>query len=140
MNKRIFLISHGGLAQGMAHALEMLTGDTGALTAYGLMPGESPEYIADAIQKVILEHPEDRIFIAADLLCGSVSNAATRLARYPNVRMFNGMNLCLAFSLCFADPDVSDRELEEMLEEARNGLNMVTPVEPDGTPDEDEIL
>lgn len=124
----------------MADALQMLSSDPGELTVFGLMPGESPEDIASAIQAVILEHPEDRIFIVADLLCGSVSNSATRLAEYPNVRMFNGMNLSLTFNLCFADADVSDEELEEMVEEARNGLNMVKPICLDSTTDEDEIL
>lgn len=76
MKKKIFLISHGKLAEGMANALEMLVGDIGDLTTYGLMPGQAPEEIANAIEEQIKLCPDDRIFIVADLLCGSVSNAA----------------------------------------------------------------
>ena len=70
MKKRIFLISHGRLAEGMANALGMLVGDIGELQTFGLMPGEAPETIAFAIEQVILQNPEDRVFVVADLLCG----------------------------------------------------------------------
>ena len=133
MKKRIFLISHGRLAEGMANALGMLVGDIGELQTFGLMPGEAPETIASAIE-------QDRVFVVADLLCGSVSNAATRLVQYPNVRMFNGMNLAFVTSLSFAGAEVSDEELEEMLAEARGGLSMVKPVDLAETADEDDIL
>ena len=139
MKKKIFLISHGKLAEGMANALEMLVGDIGDLTTYGLMPGQAPEEIANAIEEQIKLCPDDRIFIVADLLCGSVSNAATRLARYPNVKIFNGMNLAFVTSLSFAEADVTDEELESMLAEARNGLSMVRPEEWETT-GEDDIL
>ena len=140
MKKRIFLISHGRLAEGMANALGMLVGDIGELQTFGLMPGEAPETIAFAIEQVILQNPEDRVCVVADLLCGSVSNAATRLVQYPNVRMFNGMNLAFVTSLSFAGAEVSDEELEEMLAEARGGLSMVKPVDLAETADEDDIL
>ena len=117
----------------------MLVGDIGDLTTYGLMPGQAPEDISNAIEEQINLCPDDRIFIVADLLCGSVSNAATRLAKYPNVKMFNGMNLAFITSLSFAETDVTDEELEAMVAEARSGLSMVRPEDWE-TAEEDDIL
>lgn len=138
MKKYIFLISHGKLAEGMLSSLQMLIGETDGVTAYGLMPGENPDTIAASIETFLLDHAEDRIFILADLLGGSVSNAATRLSLHSNVRMVNGMNLASVVSIFLAPTDISDEELEDLLAEARDGLSLVSFVLE--TEEDDEIL
>ena len=140
MKKRIFLVSHGKLAEGMANALGMLVGNVEDVSAMGLMPGESPADIAAAIEKTARENPEDRILILADLLGGSVSNAVTRLALLPNVRLVNGMNLAAVIGLYFAAPDIDGDELEALLADARRGLALADPGRWKNTGDEEEIL
>ena len=140
MKKRIFLVSHGKLAEGMANALGMLVGNVEDVSAMGLMPGESPADIAAAIEKTARENPEDRVLILADLLGGSVSNAVTRLALLPNVRLVNGMNLATVIGLYFAAPDIDGDELEALLADARRGLSLADPGRWKNTGDEEEIL
>ena len=136
----MFLVSHGELAEGMANALGMLVGRADDVTAIGLMPGESPESIAQAIEAEARNNPEDHILILADLLGGSVSNAVTRLSGLPNVRMINGMNLAAVIGLYFSDPDISDEELNNLLADARKGLAMADPAAWQRTGSEDDIL
>ena len=40
MEKKIILVSHGKLSKGMAHSVQMISGENEALSYYGMMPGE----------------------------------------------------------------------------------------------------
>lgn len=143
MKKReILLVSHGELAHGMRHALTMLVGNAEHVDSYGLMPGEMPETIAQSLEAQIHAEPDTRFYILADLLCGSVSNAVTRLSLLDNVTVINGMNLPLVIGLYFSEPELSGEELETLIQQARAGICMadLQLIAPEDAAEEEDLI
>ena len=106
--------------------------------AYKSLNHVGEELCGDKVE--IVNNDDSRILILADLLGGSVSNAVTRLALLPNVRLVNGMNLATVIGLYFATPDIDGDELEALLADARRGLALADPGRWKNTGDEEEIL
>lgn len=121
---KILLISHNSLAKGLAKAVEMIAGPQENLAAYALMPGENPDDIVAGFAKDL---PSDEpVLILADLVGGSMCNAAMALLKRPNVRLIGGMNMALVLQLVL-NPDAN---LDHVIQSARDSLQEVrlTPV------------
>lgn len=126
----------------MKHALTMLVGNAEHVDSYGLMPGEMPDTIVQSLEPQIHAEPDTRFFILADLLCGSVSNAVTRLSLLDNVTVINGMNLPLVIGLFFSEPDLSGEELDALIQQARAGICMpdLQQIAPKDEIDEEDLI
>ncbi|MCD8221635.1 MAG: hypothetical protein LUD07_05505 [Clostridiales bacterium] len=125
MRKKMILASHGRLAEGIVNAMQMVIGATGDLQYFGLMPGEDPEMITEAVERMLKAEPENQYLILVDIRGGSVSNSITRLAAYEQVKLIQGMNLPAVIGLYLTDGILDDDAIEEILVEARNGLCMM---------------
>lgn len=99
---RIILVSHNQLALGMKAAVEMIAGPRANLEAHGLMPGELPDAIITKLRQTITADQD--VVILADIVGGSMCNAAMALLDLPNVRLVGGMNLALVLQLVLASP------------------------------------
>ncbi|MCH4169920.1 MAG: PTS mannose transporter subunit IIA [Lactobacillus sp.] len=119
---RIIFISHNQLAVGLKAAVEMIAGPQKQLEAHGLMPGEKPDDIIQQIRQTI--QPEQQVLILADLVGGSMCNAAMALLDLPNVTLLGGMNLALALQVVLTPPQ-SDKEIEHVLDQAKTNLQHV---------------
>lgn len=127
--KKVILASHGELSKGMMHSVQMIAGKNEDLTCMGMMPGEHYQPMVDAVEKEVTENPEVQYIILTDLYGGSVCNGMTMLAGYPNVRLLTGMNMGLVINLLLTPGKISDELLDEIIEESRNSLKKVEPVQ-----------
>lgn len=121
-NKKVILISHGKLSEGMADSVEMIIGNVENLSYYGLQPGEMPETIASSIESIIESDIDSQFVILADLLGGSVSNAVSRLSLNENVILINGMNMGLVIGILLHNGILSQDDLDTLIEEAKCGI------------------
>ncbi|GEK05615.1 PTS sugar transporter subunit IIA [Schleiferilactobacillus harbinensis] len=119
---RIIFISHNKLAAGMKAAVEMIAGQQDNLEAYGLMPGQNPDEIISHLRTTIT--PDEHVLILADLVGGSMCNAAMALLNLPNVKLLGGMNLALALQVVLTPPKTDD-EIDHMLDQAKTNLEHV---------------
>lgn len=127
MEKKLILVSHGKLSEGMAYSVQMICGQNPDLSFYGMMPGEHYTEIVETIRRLATENPDTQYIIIADFLGGSVCNGCTELIVLPNVKLVSGMNLGLVVDFLFEPAPISDETIEKKIEVSRGQILNVTP-------------
>ena len=118
--RRLILASHGQLAQGMKHTVEMIVGENEGITCLMLEPGHHPDELKQMAEQRIQEFPDDEFIIICDLFGGSVANALMHLCPIPKVHVLTGMNPALVISLCTAnEEEVTTDVIHNALQEAK---------------------
>lgn len=122
---RVIFASHGGLSKGMKDSVTMIVGDlTKNVETYSLLPGENPEDYYQELYKQANESNE-QILVLCDIKGGSVHTALSKLAVLDNVVVFSGMNMGLALDIVLRHAHLSEEELQEVIENARDGITMM---------------
>ena len=122
---RVIFASHGGLSKGMKDSVTMIVGDlTKNVETYSLLPGENPEDYYQELYKQANESNE-QILVLCDIKGGSVHTALSKLAVLDNVVVFSGMNMGLALDIVLRHAHLSEEELQEIIENAREGIAMM---------------
>ncbi|HFI0077674.1 TPA: PTS sugar transporter subunit IIA [Streptococcus suis] len=114
----IILVSHGHLALGMKHTVEMIVGEREDLVAFGAYC-DGVNSTQPKIREVIQSHPDDEIIVITDVLGGSVNNEMVQLLpEFPNLQVIAGMNLSLVLTILTG----CGRILAEAIREGQNGI------------------
>lgn len=122
---RVIFASHGGLSKGMKDSVTMIVGDLAKnVETYSLLPGENPEDYYQELYKRANESNE-QILVLCDIKGGSVHTALSKLAVLDNVVVFSGMNMGLALDIVLKHAHLSEEELQEVIENARDGITMM---------------
>ena len=129
MKKKLILVSHGKLSEGMAYSVQMICGKNEDLSYYGMMPGEHYSTIVDTIKKDAGENSDMQYLVVADLLGGSVCNGCMELTKLDNVKLIAGMNMPLILELIFAEAPVTDEMIEGYLKNSKEVIRQVNPEE-----------
>lgn len=119
MEKKIILVSHGKLSEGMAHSVQMIVGKNPDLSYIGMLPGEHYQPMVDAVEQQLKENPDTQYLVVADLLGGSVCNGMTTLTGYSNMKLIAGMNMGLVIALLLTPGAMTDEEIDQRIEEAK---------------------
>ncbi|MEG0277467.1 MAG: hypothetical protein RR630_10610 [Coprobacillus sp.] len=126
MNKKIILVSHGNLSNGMLHSLQMIIGENEALSSYSMLPGEHYSVVSDQVELLAKQNPNTQYIIIADLLGGSVCNGCIPLIQEPNVKLVSGMNMGLVIELLFAPSPMSDEDIDEKIKLCKEGITQIS--------------
>ena len=122
---RVIFASHGGLSKGMKDSVTMIVGDLAKnVETYSLLPGENPEDYYQELYKQANESNE-QILVLCDIKGGSVHTALSKLAVLDNVVVFSGMNMGLALDIVLKHAHLSEEELQEVIENGRDGITMM---------------
>lgn len=127
MEKKIILVSHGKLSEGMAHSVQMICGEQEGLSYYGMMPGEHYSPIVDTIRAQAEASPDSQFIIITDMLGGSVCNGCTELVNLENVKLISGMSMGLVIELLFENAPMSDETIEMKIKNSKEVMIHVTP-------------
>lgn len=122
MDKKIILVSHGELSKGMMHSLKMIIGENDSLLSLSMMPGEHYSVVSDQVEKLAKENPNTQFIVVGDLLGGSVCNGCMQLITMDNVKVVAGMNMGLVIELLFAPAPMSDKDINEKIALAKDGM------------------
>lgn len=125
--KKIILISHGRLSEGMYHSVTMIVGENKQLSYLGMMEGENPSVVSDRVKEMAIQEPETQFIVIADLFGGSVCNACISLLNYQNIKLLAGMNMGLVIELLLAPQPLSDQEISEKIQVTNEGIKYITP-------------
>lgn len=132
---RVIFASHGGLSKGMKDSVSMIVGDLAKnVETYSLLPGENPEDYYQELYKQANESNE-QILVLCDIKGGSVHTALSKLAVLDNVVVFSGMNMGLALDIVLKHAHLSEEELQEVIENARDGITMMKELNKVGNED-----
>ena len=137
---QIILASHGGLSAGLRDTVELIVGEIPNVHVLSTTRDET-ESILDGTRRLLAGFdPNDAVYILTDVMGGSVNNSMlTLLADYPEITILCGTNACLALNLATADEPLSDAELEEYLEEARNQIVNCNKLLQNAADEEDDL-
>lgn len=127
MEKKMILVSHGKLSEGMMHSVQMIVGEREDLRCYGMMPGEHYQPIVDAVERELTAHPDIQYIVVADLLGGSVCNGMMTLISHTNMKLIAGMNMGLVINLLLEPEALTDEQLEQKIHEAKDIITHVKP-------------
>lgn len=109
----------------MKDSVSMIVGDLAKdVETYSLLPGENPEDYYQELYKQANESNE-QILVLCDIKGGSVHTALSKLAVLDNVVVFSGMNMGLALDIVLRHAHLSEEELQEIIENARDGITMM---------------
>lgn len=122
LDKKVILVSHGKLSEGMMHSAQMIIGKNEELSCYGMMPGEHYSTIVDEIEVEAKANPETQYVIIADLFGGSVCNGCTSLTGLPNVKLISGMNMALVIEMVLASAPISDEMITDAIGSCKEGI------------------
>lgn len=124
MDKRVVLVSHNKLAEGMAGTVEMIFGAD--VESHCLAPDGSVAELGREIRESVLAHPDEQTIVIADILGGSVCNQCLQeLHGLDNVRIVAGMSLPLVIGLLSVEGAVSDDEIRRVIDEATSTTRLV---------------
>lgn len=138
--RKVILISHGKLSEGMAYSAQMVAGEKDNLSYYGLMPGELVEDMMAEIRTRIEADPDNQYLVVSDVFGGSVCNGSIALQNLPNVKLATGMNLLLVIQLLFSDSEMTDREFEELVASSVDTVKVIPKVTAVGGNDAEDFF
>lgn len=122
--KQILIATHGKMASGIKYTAELIVGQTAEITtidAY-VTPDDNVE---EKLSKYFKEHDGERIIVFTDLMGGSVNQKMMGYAKQDNVTLITGTNLPVLMQVMLADDDVTEEEIQDYIEDAREELQMI---------------
>lgn len=136
--KGIVLISHGFLAQGLAHAATFFMGDQVEQLAYCCLQQDSaPEDFAGELRQAVAHvDAGDGVVILADLFGGTPCNQAAQLLN-DRVDLIAGMNFPILLELLTARM-AGDIDLAALVRQGQSGISDVKALLNQSTYDEGE--
>jgi mannose/fructose-specific phosphotransferase system component IIA len=133
---KIFISSHGHFASGIKSSVEILMGPNPRITVFdAYIDQDSVQEHLDAFYETVGE--DDKVLLLSDLYGGSVNQVMYTYLTRPNTRLVAGVNLALVLELAVKE-EISDTELEELVEQSRTMLRIVELEKSTETKEEDE--
>lgn len=120
--RKLFLASHGSLAEGMHSAATMILGEKTNIQSYGLDHWETPKNILKEIRREVEASPDDDCLVLCDIKSGSVHNRLLELCCTSNVTLITGMNLALVLELALPQEDTLSAEIESAMTLAKKNI------------------
>ncbi len=122
--KQILIATHGKMASGIRYTAELIVGKMAEITtidAY-VTPEDNVE---KKFEEYFANHENDRIFVFTDLMGGSVNQKLLGYSQKESVTLITGTNLPVLMQVMMADDDVTEEEIQEFIDDAREELQMV---------------
>lgn len=109
----ILIATHGGLAEGLLSAIELLAGKQEKMKTIGLYHGDGIDAFAQEVKKAYEElDGEDGVLVFVDILGGSPSNAVMKLMNEKDkVKAIAGVSLPMLIQAVFMREDCTADEL-----------------------------
>lgn len=94
--KKLILISHGSMAEGLKASAELIMGEQENVHAVCLLPSEGPDDFKKKFEDEIAGTSDEDITVFADLMGGTPANVVSRLIMDgKKIHLISGMNLPL---------------------------------------------
>lgn len=122
--KQILIATHGKMASGIRYTAELIVGRSEEITTIDAYVNPEDDIEAQ-FKEYFADHAKDRIFVFTDLMGGSVNQKLMKYAESENVTLITGTNLAVLMQVMMSDEDVTDVEIEEFINEARQELQWV---------------
>lgn len=122
--KQILIATHGKMASGIRYTAEMIVGSSTEITTVDAYVNQEDD-IEAKFRDYFNAHQKDRIFVFTDVMGGSVNQKLMGYAEADNVTLITGTNLPVLIQIMMADESVTNQEIEEYVESAKNELKIL---------------
>lgn len=124
--KKIIIVSHGDMAQGMKDTLEMIAGSQENIFALSMKADENPDHISSRVMEIYNGNiSEDSYLIASDLPGGSVNTAMMQFLKQKNTYLVSGVNLVFLLEYLFSDEPDTEVAIDTAISSAREALKHI---------------
>lgn len=119
---KVLLASHAYMAKGVKSSVELILGKQDKLYEISAYVDEQIPFEQE-IKKFLAQNTTEKLVIISDILGGSVNNELVNLLRdADNTILISGMNLSLVIGILLLDEKELDKNIENVIEEARKGI------------------
>ena len=127
--RHVILASHGNLARGMADTIGMIVGEVNNLSTF-VLERDDMDPISNQVRRELDSFdPADEVIICTDMVGSSVNNDMVGLlGDYPQVTLISGMNLPLVITLALDEGPATEEELDEIIDQAQEGIKNCSKV------------
>ncbi|MFD3155963.1 PTS sugar transporter subunit IIA [Haloimpatiens sp. FM7330] len=125
--KNIIIVSHGTMAKGVFEAASMIYGNLENTNYVCLEKNMGIQSFKEKLNGLIEKIKDsEQIIVLADLKGGSPFTTTTTLLSEKNLlgksKIISGLNLPMLLSLLFIENEISDKEVEEIIEASKDGI------------------
>lgn len=112
----VLIVTHGGFAEGLLSAVELIAGKQEKVKTIGLYHGDGIDEFSDKVKSAYEELDDgDGVMVFADILGGSPSNAIMKLmAEKPEMKAIAGVNMPMVVDAVMAREGCTVEELCNM--------------------------
>lgn len=127
--KHVLIATHGKMASGIRYTAEMIAGEQTDVTTMDAYVDAEID-LEKELDHYFMERKGERIIVLTDLMGGSVNQKLMQYAaKDEKITLITGINLPMLIQIFFADENISEEELQEFIEEARQELQIVGRIE-----------
>ncbi|MBU3089603.1 PTS sugar transporter subunit IIA [Clostridium gasigenes] len=125
--KSIIIVSHGTIAKGIYQATNMIYGDINNVNYLCLEQTMGIDFFRQKLDQLIESVKDaDQIVVLADLKGGSPYTSAVTLLSEKGLlqksKIIAGLNLPMILSVLFIENEIGDKEIKEIINEAKEGI------------------
>ena len=119
----LIIVCHGGLADGLVNAMELIAGPQEGIVAIRLDEEDPIDELETRIENAVRACPADQeVLILVDMFGASPFNASSRVAnRHPGVEVITGVNLPMLVETALQRESASLADLTLTAQEAGSG-------------------
>lgn len=127
--RKVLIATHGKMASGVKYTAELILGEMAEITTIDAYV--DPETDIEKQMEAFFESAPDgeQVFVFTDIQGGSVNQKLLKYAENPDVVLVTGFNLPLLMQMVMTEDHVSKEELQELLEEARQEMKLMSLTE-----------
>ena len=120
---KLLIVCHGGLADGLVNAMELIAGPQPEVTAISLGEEDPIDGLETRVEEAVMAGEEGKgVLVLVDLFGASPFNVSARVAvRHPNVEVVTGVNLAMLLETALGRDGCSLPELVTIAREASVG-------------------
>lgn len=122
--KQILIATHGKMASGIRYTAELIIGKSEEITTIDAYVNQEDDIQAQ-FREYFEAHRNDKIYVFTDLMGGSVNQKLMEYAKADNITLITGMNLAVLIQVMMADENITENEIQQYIEAARQELQLV---------------
>lgn len=126
----ILLMSHGHLASGMKHTVEMIAGKAENLISFDAYV-DGNDNVKKFFENFMADHSNDEIIVVTDVLGGSVNNEILNYNGMDQVSIISGMNVALVLNLLLIQDEEIKKVIQDSVGESRETIQYFEKIELD---------
>lgn len=123
--KQILIATHGKMASGIRYTAELIVGKMAEIETIDAYV-EPEDNVEEKFKEYFQKHENEKVFVFSDMMGGSVNQKLMEYSKRENVTLITGTNLPVLLQVMLAGDDVTEDEIQEFIEQARNELKLVS--------------